>query len=360
MSEPQGFQCQGCGASLQYAPGTRQLECPYCSHTNVIAEAVEAVEELDFREFLAEGQEGEELEERVTITCDGCKAELTFDANVTAQDCVYCGSPIVAQGRSRKVIKPRSLLPFKIDRKEALRRFREWISKLWFAPSKLKRFARVGKVDGLYTPAWTYDCQTTTRYSGERGEHYWENQSYNTTENGRSVTKTRRVQKTRWYPASGVVSNAFDDLLVLASRSLPDKQARLLEPWDLGQLVPYQGEYLSGFRVESYATDLEEGFGQAQKMMEPQIHGSICRDIGGDAQRIHSQDTSYQGITFKHILLPMWITSFRYGGRVFRVLVNARTGEVQGERPYSWIKITFFVLMILALVIAFGYFFTSL
>ena len=55
-------------------------------------------------------------------------------------------------------------------------------------------------------------------------------------------------------------------------------------------------------------------------------------------------------MTFKHTLLPVWISAYRYHDRTFRFLVNARTGEVQGERPYSWIKITLFVMLILAVV----------
>jgi hypothetical protein len=78
------------------------------------------------------------------------------------------------------------------------------------------------------------------------------------------------------------------------------------------------------------------------------IHASICGDIGGDHQRVHSVDTNYRHITFKHILLPVWLSAYRFRERTFRFLVNARTGEVQGERPYSWIKITLLVLFLLA------------
>ncbi|MBV9774716.1 MAG: hypothetical protein JO040_12240, partial [Gemmatimonadetes bacterium] len=74
-------------------------------------------------------------------------------------------------------------------------------------------------------------------------------------------------------------------------------------------------------------------------------------DIGGDEQRIHSTDTRYDDVTFKHILLPVWISAYRYREKVYRRLVNARTGEVQGERPWSWIKIALLVLFVAALVI---------
>jgi hypothetical protein len=147
------------------------------------------------------------------------------------------------------------------------------------------------------------------------------------------------VTRTRWSAASGTVFNRFDDVLVVASRSLPPAQADALPPWDLAGLVPYRDEYLSGFRAESYQVGLPEGFAKAKTVMEAEIREAVCRDIGGDHQQIQSLQTRHDKTTFKHILLPIWISSYRYGDRTYRFLVNARTGEVQGERPWSWIKI---------------------
>jgi len=142
----------------------------------------------------------------------------------------------------------------------------------------------------------------------------------------------------------------FNDVLVLASHSLPKGYAEELEPWDLQNLVPYQDEYLSGFQAESYQLDLPQGFEVAKTIMADYIAVLIRQDIGGDHQRISSMDTRYAGVTFKHTLLPVWISAYRFHDRTFRFLVNARTGEVQGERPYSWVKITLLVLSILVVM----------
>ena len=204
----------------------------------------------------------------------------------------------------------------------------------------------------MYLPFWTYDSATTTRYTGERGEHYYVSENYSTTENGRSVTRTRQVQRTRWHSASGTVSNAFDDVLVAGSASVPERLLDALAPWDLSALAPYAEEYLAGFRSESYTVALEAGFEAAKRKMEPVIEQTIRRDIGGDEQRIQQKDTGYRAITFKHILLPVWICAYRFRTKTYRIVVNARTGELQGERPYSWIKITLAVLGAIAAVAA--------
>lgn len=334
------FPCSNCGADLTFKPGANSLHCPYCDAENEITVAEETIEEMDYEEALANAEKAENTEERITVKCQTCSAETTLEENVTGGECPFCGSQIVAQRKSTKAIKPRSLLPFKITRLAAAGRFKEWLKKLWFAPNKLKQFARTDGLNGVYSPYWTYDTKTTTRYIGQRGEHYWVTQSYTTTQNGKTVTKTRRVRKTRWYPASGVVHNGFDDILVLGSHSLPRKYAEKLEPWDLENLVPYTDDFLSGFRVESYTVGLPQGFSDAKQKMKPTIRSTIKRDIGGDEQRISSMNIAYRDVTFKHLLLPIWISAYNFKGKVYRFLVNARTGEVQGERPWSWIKIT--------------------
>jgi hypothetical protein len=137
---------------------------------------------------------------------------------------------------------------------------------------------------------------------------------------------------------------------VLASKSLPRKYANLLEPWDLKNLIAYADDYLSGFRAESYQVGLAEGFEIAKQVMDEGIRASIRRDIGGDHQRIHSVKTQHDNVTFKHLLLPVWMSAYEYRNKIYRILINARTGEIQGERPYSIGKIIFAVLCALAAI----------
>jgi DNA-directed RNA polymerase subunit RPC12/RpoP len=285
------------------------------------------------------------------VKCTACGAESSLNPNVTAGRCPFCGSPIVTQGHPHRQIKPRSLLPFHVRRERADAAFKRWLDSLWFAPNDLKKFAYAGGLKGVYIPYWTYDANTDSHYTGQRGDDYWETQHYTTMVNGKPSRQTRQVRKTRWRSVSGQVFNTFDDILILASHSLPRNYTESLEPWDLQNLVPYADEYLAGFVAESYQMPLDEGFTHAKQVMDEHIAASIRRDIGGDHQRIHSTDTRYDDITFKHVLLPLWISAYRYRDRSFRFLVNARTAEVCGERPYSPWKITLAILAALLLVL---------
>ncbi len=138
---------------------------------------------------------------------------------------------------------------------------------------------------------------------------------------------------------------------------MPRNLAEELEPWDVGNLVPYADEYLSGFIAERYQIDLGQGWGRAEERMEEVIRADVERDIGGDHQRIHTLDTGHSNVTFKHVLLPMWICSYRFRKKIYRFLVNARTGEVQGQRPWSWIKIAMAAIAVGALAwVIYSYF----
>ncbi|RMF72535.1 MAG: hypothetical protein D6744_16725 [Planctomycetota bacterium] len=327
---------------MVYKPGTPNLICQYCGHENPIPQSVADIKELDFRAVLAELSATHETIEQTTVKCDACGAEVDKPPNVTAMACPFCGADIVMTGRSQRLIKPKALLPFRIERAEAQARFRHWLRKLWFAPNAVKKYARADRIQGVYVPYWTYDCNTVSAYTGMRGEYY-----YVTVGSGKN---RRTVRKTRWYPAAGVVFNTFNDVLIIASKSLPTKYAERLEPWDLRNLTPYSDEYLSGFRAESYQVDLAEGFERARSIMDAVIRDTVRSDIGGDTQQIHSIQTEHRNITFKHILLPIWLSAYAYKNRTYRYLVNGRTGEVQGERPWSWVKITFAVLVGLLLI----------
>jgi len=346
------FKCHQCGAKLTYAPGTESLKCKYCDHQNKIPKSEKDIQELDFKKFLANMQDDEITEEKLFIKCTSCGAESTTEANVTSSNCPFCDSEIVATAKTKKLIKPRSLLPFKITRKTAKQSYKDWLKGLWFAPNALMKKAKLNvAVSGVYVPYWTYDADTLSYYTGQRGIYYYVTVTRTRTgSNGKQETYSAQERRTRWYPVSGTVTKDFDDVLVVGSKSLPRKYLRALEPWDLENLVTYKDDYLSGFKSESYQINLEQGFEVGKEIMDDQIRIAIRWHIGGDEQRIHSVSTQHSNISFKHILLPVWISAYKYKEKVYRFLVNARTGEVQGERPWSLVKITLAVIAVSILI----------
>lgn len=353
--------CTDCGANLKFKPGTQHLKCEYCGAANEIPQIEGEIEELDFHKYLSEKSDNEEQITASFVKCSNCGASSTLEPDVTSSSCPYCATPlIVEQATDETVIQPKSLLPFKLDKDSAKGEFKKWINKLWFAPNDLKKATlNFDHFKGVYIPYWTFDTDTDTKYVGQRGEHYYVTETYSTTEDGKSVTKTRQVQKTRWYPAKGTVHKFFNDILTVATKSLPKKYIYKLEPWDLENLVPFDKSYLSGFIAEKYQIELEEGFEIAKDIADEEIKNLIKRDIGGDVQHITSKNTSYNEIKFKHLLLPIFVSAYKFKGKLFQFLVNGRTGEVQGQRPLSWSKIILTGVAVIAVIAAIIYFTTT-
>ena len=341
------FNCTECGAELKYSPGTTELACEYCGNNNEIPVSDVEIKELDFEEY-AKGKikEADKIEEHF-IKCDSCGASSTVEPNISSANCPYCSTPLILSHEDdATIIRPESLLPFKLNKEEGVSAFKKWVNGLWFAPNKLKKAAlSLDHFKGVYMPHWTYDTDTSSQYTGQRGVHYYVTETYS--ENGQS--KTRQGRKNRWTFVSGNVNNFFDDILIPASNSLPRKYLDNLEPWDLPNLVPFEKSFLSGFITEKYQVDLVEGFTYAKSKAEDHIRLLVRRDIGGDDQRIMTLNVDYKDIKFKHILLPVYVSAYRFKEKLYQFVVNARTGEVQGQRPWSWVKITLAVLGLIAI-----------
>lgn len=345
--------CQECGAKLTFAPGSLSLKCEYCGTVNEIKineEArADAIKENDYMTAL-ENLSDDQIEEVHTVKCNCCGAETTFDNNVVSANCDFCGSPIAIEQKSTaKMIKPKAILPFVVTERNSHEEFKKWINEMWFAPSALKKFANEQRISGIYLPYWTYDANTVTDYTGRRGDDYKTEEQYT---DSQGQTKTRTVTHTNWRKAYGQVRNSFDDIFVVGSKSLPYRYLDNLEPWNLKDLVPYDEKFLTGFKTETYSVDLKAGFQDAQKKMQSTIDESIKKDIGGDHQEITTKSIKYNDITYKHILLPVWMSTYRFNGKAYRFIINGQSGKVSGERPYSAIKITLLILAIVAIITA--------
>lgn len=354
--EEHRYPCETCGSDLRFDPAQGELKCDHCGNTEEVAAHGPwkgAVRELDYESALRNQLGSEEVEEARVTSCPSCGAQVVFDGPKHAKDCPFCATPVVTDTGTQRLIKPRGVLPFALTEAVAHDAMNDWLGRLWFAPNGLKEYARKGrKMDGIYVPYWTFDAETASQYRGERGTVYYENRTV--MRDGKR--ETVRVAKVRWTPKSGRVARFFDDVLILGSRSLPKRYTDALQPWDLPALEPYNPQYLAGFLAEGYTVPLDEGYAEARGIMDRTIERDVRFDIGGDRQRIHQIDTRVSDVTFKHILLPVWLAAYKYRGKSYRFVVNGRTGQVQGERPWSAWKIALAVLLGLIVAAAVGYF----
>lgn len=360
QGEEHRWPCASCGADLRFSPGDTALKCDHCGHVQTLPDAPparqSALAELDLNRALRDDLAPAELEDVRVTPCPSCGAQVEFHGATHATECPFCATPVAIGTGTQRLIKPQALLPFVLTERQGREAMTKWLGSLWFAPGGLVDYARKGRaLSGLYVPYWTYDAATRSRYTGARGTHYYETRTVTVQVNGRSEQRQEQVRKTRWSAASGWVSRRFDDVLVLASASLPRRYTDALAPWDLGALVPFTPDYLAGFTSEGYTVSLADGQIIARDVMAAQIAQDIRNDIGGDEQRIDQVNTAYSAETFKHILLPIWMAAYKYNGKTYRFVVNGQTGRVQGERPYSAWKIAFAVIAATLVIGGFAY-----
>ncbi|WP_341716204.1 hypothetical protein QQG74_19550 [Micromonospora sp. FIMYZ51] len=344
------YGCGGCGARVEHAPGTTVLQCPYCGHQHQIAAAAREVREHSYDQLATLPRKPAATVGAYVFGCPGCGAQTESEA--LAQRCQFCATPLVPQQAAEELIAPEAVLPFTVDRAGVRTALSTWCRSRWFAPGSLKKVSEAETLKGTYLPHWTFDARTVSDYRGQRGEHYYVTETYTVTVDGKAETRTRQVRHTRWHPASGTVRRDFDDVLVPATTHLPTKQLDELAPWPLGEAVAFDRDYLAGYHALRYDTEPEAGLTEAKARMAPVIERDCRSDIGGDEQQVNSVDTSYSAVTYKLLLLPVWIAAYLHAGRSYQVLVNARTGEVIGERPYSKAKIAAAVLAALAVIAA--------
>jgi predicted RNA-binding Zn-ribbon protein involved in translation (DUF1610 family) len=341
------YPCESCGGDLKFDPTTQQLGCAHCGASFEIADVRDPVAERDLRDALGMIRKGKHarsdqmLAGAKEVVCQNCGGHTTFTGSLTADNCPYCLTPIqrddVHDAPDRLPVD--GVVPFAVDQKQAKELIHKWINKRWFAPSEFKEYGRTGSFTSVYGAYFTYDADTVTQYRGERGDDYQVGDDDN------------RRTETRWRHVSGAVNNSFDDITVFANDGMDPKRIAKLEPWPTETAKPYTAEYVAGHLCRTYDRDVEECFDDATSVMTKQIRTTIERDIGGDHQRIKSMDIEWKTMTYKHLLMPIWLLTVIYLQKPYQVYINGITGEVQGARPYSKAKILTAVAIAIAVIV---------
>lgn len=336
------YPCPQCGADVAWHPGTSRLRCDYCGFARDVPPSEDdAVRERPLEEELARPRDLGWGLARKRYRCNACGAVETLAPGVAATACAFCGTPSIVEAPENRddLVRPAGVLPFRVDRRQALERFRSWLGSLWFRPNDLRTHAELhGGIQGVYVPFWTFDAATFSRWRAEAGTR-------------RGSGKNARVD---WRPVSGTLEHFFDDLPVSASTGLDAAAARALEPFPTSELAAYDPAYLAGFVAEEYQKPLDAAWGEAKARMEETLRAACRAEVPGDLCRNLRVQTTWSALAVKSGLLPVWIAAYRYRGRGFAYRVNGATGRAAGNAPWSWWKIGAALLAALALLALLG------
>ena len=343
--------CPNCGATVFFDPATGGMHCDYCGYTCELpkADAEHEICEMDFESAL-HTESFNWGEQKKEVQCKQCGAVTVYDALETAAVCPFCGSTSVMPAANENTIAPGAVCPFAITKDQAGERFTRWIKGKLFTPRKAKKNARPEAFQGVYLPYWTYDAQTTSNFTGRAG--------YDRTVKDRDGNKKT---VTEWRHVSGVYQEFFDDVTVMASKRQKDSGVRACEPFDFSKLVPYSPQVVAGFIAERYSVGLKEGWESAQKTIQSNLRSDIQSYIrrhwnADRADSVHFS-TLYSNITYKYLLVPTWISSFKYKDKVYQFAVNGQTGKVGGKAPISAWRVIIAILLGIGVIAGLAYLF---
>ena len=345
--------CPSCGSKLAWSAKKKKINCDYCGYEEEIDHANDKVVEKSLADAVAQVEDfsPEEVGKKV-FDCQSCGAKFMVEQDRVKVSCGFCGSTNVnLEAFDHQYVQPIGIIPFYISRDEAVKLFDKWLKHGWFHPNKLKHLASLESLHGVYIPFWTYDAQAEADWSGEAGYYY--NETIRVNINGKMQTKN--VQKVRWQRRSGHLSHFFDDILVVASGGLEQRHVERVLPFQLGEVVNFDPRLMIGWEAEVYSLQVDKGYQIADQVMDTKLRHMCAAQLGGDTQRNLHINSCKDSQTFKLIILPIWISAYRYNNEVYRFTINGQTGRVHGKKPLSWVKIGFVVLLFVLFIVGVWY-----
>lgn len=339
------FKCPSCGANMAFDPTVNQLRCDYCGTVKDVVRDTN-VQERDFADLSAHVFGS--ADQVKTISCSNCGATEILQKDAVALKCPFCDSPLVVDSEELNLVKPDSLVPFAFDGESAKQRCSQWLKKRFFAPKSFKNIFNLKIPQGVYYPIWTFDASTSTDYDGRLGKTY-------TTTRTDSKGNTRTETHVRWFNVHGTRHDAFDDIVVNASKHVDDKTMEKLQPFPKDKYVVYSNEYLAGYFANLYTVDPFNAFKTAEEKMRASIRQRIISSYNADREGYLNLFVSYISKSFKSMLVPIYMTSTKYKEKWYSQYINGATGKIVGKYPKSVGKILSVVLLGLGIVGALVY-----
>ncbi|TFG69931.1 MAG: hypothetical protein E4H27_06585 [Anaerolineales bacterium] len=349
------FKCPQCLATTAYSVPDGGLRCTHCGYYEAPSQVVvgKAAKEFEFTletmtvAGLAQGWGASRKE----LQCQSCQAKTTLPQGHLTHTCPFCGSTqVLQQDAAQDMLRPRFLVPFKVDTDACQKIAFEWLGSSWMTPKSLKSLASVAGFTGIYLPYWTFDAVSLAHWRAEVGHQV--SDSYYDSSSKSWKTRTRTV----WRWESGQVRQIFDDVLIPGTNSLSLVLLENVQDFDTSQFVPYEAVYLAGFLAQAYDIQLDHAWTMVRDRMREEARLK-CRDQATTTQiRQFTMSLDFNDESWRYVLLPVYVAVYRYENRVFQVMVNGQTGTIAGQRPVDWPKVWLAVTGMLAPGVLLGLF----
>lgn len=294
------FSCPKCGGNMRFNSTNRGLQCLHCGHREEVDGGRAQLEEASLDVALADGLGYRWSGFERVLRCKGCGASTIFPPAWISVTCPFCeGAVFGTTPTEAGLVAPRALIPMQIDAEAAQQRVKDWLGSGFFTPAELVR-AGAEKAAPMYIPLWLISA--VLRFQDPSGP---------------SLLETLEV--------------IFIDRVEPGIDRIPSGQFRSLEPFDWKDLVEFKPEYLARWPAVHYEISVNAASQKAQAKMMQEARSQVPR-------RIVDPGVFY-GQSYKLVLFPLWITTFKYRKKNRLVIVNGQSGKVAGEKPLDWVRI---------------------
>jgi DNA-directed RNA polymerase subunit RPC12/RpoP len=331
------FLCPKCGARMEFNLQANALACRHCGFLSE-TEDISAADREQFMDPVLKSETGHRwAASQHQMVCSQCGAHSLWPPGQAAAECPYCGSrQLIESQETEGLVDPQAIAVMQVDEKQAATNILEWLGKGWTVPDDLKDSARKTLLRPAYYPFWTFDGTLDIHWSCDINE-------------GTS-------RQPNWVGRSGVEFEMFDDLLVPGLKSIKFKDLNRLGMFYLKDVVEFSPDYLAGWPALTYDRPLAK----ATLLAREQIVRKVRRELhfrvlpGQQKRNLNTGGVNWSDMTFKHVLLPVWIGAYRYKGKDYNVMVNGQTGNVTGEKPKDTLKALGIIVSVIATLIVLG------
>ena len=351
------FYCPSCGAEMKRVEG--ELACAVCDRKELVCTANTDMEDFNFSATEADAQwiEAAHLmrckncgSETLRLSDDTCGTADTAIQSVAPVMCAYCAGQELETMDEGYGIRPGYIAPFKLSKADTAIRLETWVKRRFLAPFSFKKERSAGSLQGVFLPYWSFVASANATYTGQAGSYYRDTEVITASPGERTETKNRSIRKVRWRIVSGNYDKKFSDIIFGDASHIDPAVIRCIEPFKLNELVKYDAKFLNGLAVERYKLGLKGIWDRAKAYMGNVLRNDITAIVkrGSDVIGTVNVCTKYSDISYRLMLLPLWVFTYRYKNKTYSVYVNGQTGEIHGDSPVSILKIGIIALAALA------------
>lgn len=321
--------CKNCGGEMIFNPSQNGLVCVGCGSFEPVDGAMTT--EKSFETLINNAPTWQK--DTAVIRCEHCGAKSVVSKSDLVAKCDYCGAATMVRTDELPGLRPDTIVPFDWNRTDACQQVNNWLSKRLFVPSDFKQQLRERQLNGIYYPAFTFDAHVITRFSGVLVQ----TSTSTIVVDGKQTVQTQTFRR----GINNVDTHTFDDFLVVANEDITPKVMAHLQPFDTNHGQAFKQSYLAGFTVCQSSIEAKECWREAKKLMEAVIRNKIkAKYTNGNTTIENLQlDLSFSNITYKYVLLPVYVGHIEYHGNKYPLYMNGQTGKIYGKTPKSFWKI---------------------